>query len=82
MTIVQISSMPEGDLPAHIERMNAEMREYTARAARGECSWICSDCCMSESNGMPDKCIIGCERCTAIIKRDKREAMREGNEPS
>jgi hypothetical protein len=82
MSLVKITLMPASALPAHIAGMNKDMRAWTGQAARGECEWICSDCCCSEPKGMPDVCFHGHEACTAIIQRDKRAAMREGNEPS
>lgn len=57
--------------------LNAHMIEYTHQAARGECGWICSDCCMSDPEGMPDECFHGHQGCTEIIQRDKREAKQE-----
>ena len=51
--------------------MNSIFNEFTDRAARGECQWICSDCCCSFDDGMPDVCVHGDARCTEIIKRDK-----------
>ena len=56
------------------------MLEWTRKAARGECGWICADCCMSDPRGMPDQCMAGqpgslcAEQCNAIIKRDKEDA--------
>ncbi|MED5492718.1 MAG: hypothetical protein VYD45_11435 [Pseudomonadota bacterium] len=61
--------------------MDKHMRDYTMRAARGEHGWVCSDCCMSYTDGMPDECFHGHQGCTDIIQRDKRNAMQEGNEP-
>ncbi len=58
-----------------LEAMNTATRNWTAQAARGECGWICSDCCVSFSDGMPDEYPHGDQRCTDIIKRDKAEAM-------
>ncbi|WP_038995129.1 hypothetical protein [Pseudomonas putida] len=74
--------MPANELGAHIEGMNKDMRDWTDQAARGECGWICSDCCCSDPKGMPDACFHGHAACTAIIQRDKQSSMREGNEPS
>ena len=53
--------------------------EWTLRAARGECGWICSDCCMSFPDGMPDECAHGVQSCTDIIKLDKQIANNGGN---
>lgn len=71
----------EGDLGVIIGGMNASMREWTAKAARGECEWLCSDCLLGDPKGMPDECLCGHQSCTEIIQRDKREAMQEGTEP-
>ena len=79
---VKISVFPATELGAHIEGMNKATRDWTEQAARGECAWICSDCCLSFSEGMPDQCGVDDPRCTEIIARDKREAMKIGNEPS
>lgn len=54
--------------------MNSIFNEFTDRAARGECAWICSDCCCSFDDGMPDSCPHGDKRCTDIIQRDKTAA--------
>jgi hypothetical protein len=78
---IKVTEMPAHKLEAHMAESSRQMREWTARAARGECGWICSDCCCSDPNGMPDKCFHGIQRCTNIITRDKMRAMREGNEP-
>ena len=61
-----------------LEHMNQAMRDWTTRAAQGKCSWICSDCCVSFSDGMPNECPHGDQRCTDIIKRDKAEATAKG----
>ena len=52
-------------------------RDWTYKAARGECSWICSDCSCSFSEGMPNECPHGHERCTQIIQRDKNQAINQ-----
>ncbi|MDQ7981940.1 hypothetical protein QYH69_32470 [Paraburkholderia sp. SARCC-3016] len=57
-----------------IAQMDAVTDDWTARAARGECGWICADCGQSFPDGMPDKCMHGNQRCTDIITRDKRAA--------
>ena len=79
---VKISLIRQDQLEDHIEKMNQETRDWTAQAARGECGWICADCCCSDPKGMPDECFHGHQRCTEIIQRDKLQAMREGNELS
>lgn len=57
-----------------IEAMNKETRDWTMQAARGECSWTCSDCGSSFSDGMPSKCVYDISPCTDIIIRDKNQA--------
>jgi hypothetical protein len=61
--------------------LNKATRDWEMRAARGECGWICADCCASFSNGMPDACTHGHQSCTDIIQRDKRQAA-EPKEPT
>lgn len=78
---LKVSVIPAHKLDAHIESMNTGIRVWTDQAARGECGWICSDCCCSDPKGMPDACFHGHQKCTEIIQRDKREAMQKGNEP-
>lgn len=53
--------------------IDAETREWTKAAARGEALWICSDCGAIFSDGMPDRCAYGHESCTGILRRDKAE---------
>lgn len=65
------------DLPALISQMDKATNDWTAMAARGECGWICSDCCISCPDGMPDACEHGDQRCTDIILRDKAVAKVE-----
>lgn len=79
---LKVTAIPANKLDAHIDEMSQAMRDHTDRAARGECGWICSDCCCVFPKGMPDECQHGNQWCTEIIQRDKREAMREGNEPT
>ena len=79
---VEVSLIPLSQLDAHIEGTNKATRDWTQRAARGECGWICSDCCLTFSQVMPDQCGVDDPRCTEIIARDKREAMKAGTEPS
>ena len=59
-----------------IEAMNKATQEWETRAARGECGWICSDCCCNFPDGMPDACPHGHQRCTDILMRDKTEARK------
>lgn len=61
-----------------LEGLNQLTREWTRKAARGECDWICSDCGTSFKGGMPDECPHGDARCTDIIKRDKLDALNSG----
>ena len=65
-------------IDSHIEALNKQTNEWTDRAARGECSWICSDCCQSFPLGMPDACEHGHQSCTDIIQRDKAFANATG----
>lgn len=52
------------------------MFAWTMSAARGECSWICADCCQSFPQGMPDACPNSTTNgCIEIIQRDKRWAQ-------
>lgn len=72
--MIKITVVDEKDLDKHIEGMNASMRQWTDQSARGECGWICADCCCSDPKGMPDECFHGHQRCTDIIRRDKLRA--------
>jgi len=58
-----------------VSEMDRVTREWTDRAARGECSWVCSDCCYTFKDGMPDACEHGNQWCTDIIIRDKMRVM-------
>lgn len=80
--MITVTEVPEKKLDQHIEKMNEGMRQWTDQAARGECGWICSDCCCSDPKGMPDECFHGHAKCTEIIQRDKHRAMRTGTEPT
>ena len=57
-----------------IERLDAETREWTAAAAKGEAPWVCSDCGATFPNGMPSDCVYGHRSCTEIIARDRADA--------
>lgn len=57
--------------------MDAAFRKWTDQAARGECAWVCADCCVTFPDGMPDECLHGLQGCTDIIKRDKADAKKE-----
>lgn len=77
---ITVTEMPASELPEYISALDKATREWTERAARGECAWVCADCCYTFNEGMPDQCYHGVEQCANIIKRDKLRAMREGNE--
>jgi len=62
-------------LTSTIDSLNEATRDWTAKAARGECAWICCDCGTSFQDGMPDECAYKDQRCTDIIKRDKAAAL-------
>ncbi|MFV3289161.1 hypothetical protein ACNFBR_10510 [Pseudomonas sp. NY11955] len=79
---ITVTEMPANKLPEYITALDQATRDWTDRAARGECPWVCADCCYTFNEGMPDQCCHGLQACTDIIKRDKLRAMREGNEPS
>ena len=66
--------VPVNDLNKTLAEMDRITQEWTLRAARGECSWICSDCCVVFPDGMPNECVHGQQGCTNIIIRDKKEA--------
>lgn len=60
--------------PQFMDELNNATRDWTMRAARGECGWICSSCGCCFNEGMPDACAHGQQDCTDIIKRDKLAA--------
>jgi hypothetical protein len=66
---------------ATFKAMDKFMDEWTNKAARGECGWVCPDCCSSWPDGMPDACDHGHESCTKLIQRDKRNAGVLPKEP-
>ena len=66
----------ENPLEKILDGMNKATNEWTMRAARGECGWVCADCCTSDHRGMPDECFHGLEWCTKIIIRDKENAQK------
>lgn len=78
---INVQIIPASKLDSHIESMSKATRDWTQQAARGECGWVCSDCCLTFSQGMPDQCGVDDSKCTEIIARDKRESMKAGNEP-
>lgn len=59
-----------------LDRMNKITDDWMMQAARGECSWVCPDCCQSFPQGMPDECNCGHQSCTDIIQRDKARAAQ------
>ena len=65
-------------LEDQISLMDKLTNEWTMRAARGECAWICSDCCVTFPDGMPDACAHDIQQCTSIITRDKMSARKQG----
>lgn len=72
-----ISDMASTDHERRTAELTTQLRDWTNRAARGECAWICSDCAVTFETGMPDACAHGHESCTKLIERDKAEAARE-----
>lgn len=70
------------NLAQHISAMEKATAEWTHRAARMECSWVCAGCCVTFPQGMPDACPHGHECCTKIIQSDKADALAaQGNTP-
>lgn len=74
ITTVEFVGDPKEALKEVFSGMNQQMRDWTMKAARGECAWICSSCCASDQRGMPDECFGGVQWCTDIITRDKQHA--------
>jgi len=64
-------------LDEHVSAMDKATQQWTLRAARGECAWVCAGCCFTFPDGMPDACEYGHQSCTDIIARDKADAQRE-----
>lgn len=73
MSLIVIAPVDE-NLQNVIDQMDRATQEWTMRAARGECPWVCADCCSTFPKGMPDECGHGIQACTEIIKRDKAQA--------
>jgi len=71
---VFIAESLNGDFSEAISAMDKATQEWEAKAARGECGWVCADCCMTFPEGMPDACGHGQQWCTEIIQRDKKAA--------
>ena len=57
--VFTITSVPLNQVDTFFEQMSEKTRAWTARAARGECGWICADCCSTFPEGMPDQCVHG-----------------------
>lgn len=70
---VHLYRSPQGLAKAFSE-MDRITAEWEVRAARGECSWVCADCCVTFEHGMPDKCVHGHQKCTDIIQWNKENA--------
>lgn len=70
-------SKTKDDLNHQIEMMNKLTKAWEMRAARGECSWVCGDCCVSFVEGMPNACVHGHQSCTDIIESYKIAATKE-----
>ena len=82
MTGIFIADVNGPDFSKTLEAMNKVTNEWTMQAARGECAWICSDCCISFPDGMPDACVHGSQWCTDIIARDKVDALVQKEDKS
>ena len=80
MTGIFIADMNSPGFSKTLEALNKATNEWTERAARGMCGWICSDCCINFPEGMPDTCPHGLQGCTDIIKRDKKHAGITGEQ--
>lgn len=74
MGILIVTTGSDEEVAEAFSSMTAITNTWTDQAARGECGWICSDCCIGFPEGMPDACAHGDERCTRIIERDKANA--------
>ena len=66
-----------GTLNETLNEMNSRTKDWELKAARGECAWVCADCCCSFPEGMPDECMHGHQSCTDLIKRDKAVAANQ-----
>ena len=73
-SVIAVTSVPLMDLPAFMEDLGDATQEWELRAAKGECGWICADCCVTFPAGMPAACEHGHVGCTQIIQRNKFEA--------
>lgn len=43
---------PDSPLEKVLPALDNYINDWTAKAARGECAWICSDCCSSSQKGI------------------------------
>lgn len=59
-----------------VETFSILSDEWVLRAARGECSWICTRCLYSFEYGMPDACACGEAACTTYIRETKERAAQ------
>lgn len=67
----------EGRTPREaIDAAMGKPQDWTSKAARGECAWVCASCCQLFPEGMPDRCPNQAPDCTEIIQRDKAGAMK------
>jgi hypothetical protein len=76
-----VATKDDAEVSAAIAHMDTVTREWEMRAARGECAWVCADCCITFPDGMPSECTHGHQGCTEIIQRDKADA-RTPKEPA
>lgn len=74
MTGITFLDLESPDFKKQLESLDQRTREWEMKAARGECSWICADCCVTFPEGMPNACTHGHQSCTDIIQRDLRAA--------
>jgi len=80
--VAKATDTPKAVMPQRTKMATAldsvdSLTNWDMKAARGECAWICSDCCQSFPSGMPDECCHGVKDCTDIIQRDKQLAKVE-----
>lgn len=60
-----------------ISAMDKMTNDWFSAAARGECGWICPDCCMSDHKGMPAFCMCGSPGCDRLLVRDLLEGNKD-----
>lgn len=68
--------MEDQKLDSTFKEIDAALKDWEHRAARGECLWICADCCVTFPKGMPEACIHDIQECTDIIRSHKKEAQK------